>query len=114
MRKINTEDAFKVSRILRYSNVKDTLISCYEKADAMGKAKESEVEKFGVSVALELIESLGEHRAELEFYDLIGGICEKSAEEIKTQDLVVTIEDIKNIIKENDIKSFFKLVSAMA
>lgn len=113
MRKINTEDAFKTSRLLKYSNIKNTLLDCYEKANSLKKAKDKDIEKFGVSVALELIECLGEHRAEQEFYDLIGGICEKSADEIRTQELATTIEDIKMIIKENDMKSFFKLVSAM-
>lgn len=113
MRKINTEDAFKASRLLKYSNVKETLLDCYNKANSLKKAKDKDIEKFGVSVALELVECLGEHRAEAEFYDLIGGICEKSADEIRTQELVKTIEDIKQIFQENDMKSFFKFVSAM-
>lgn len=113
MRKINTEDAFKASRLLKHSKIKATLLDCYDKATSMKSAKGKDIEKFGVSVALELIECLGEERAEAEFYDLVGGICGKSADEVRTQELVTTIEDIKQIIKENDMKSFFKLVSAM-
>lgn len=109
MRKINTQDAFKAARLIKHSDIKNVILDYYEK----GKDENQDIEKFGVSVIFDVIACLGDSKAENMFYELIAGICEKSVNEIKEQALTQTIEDIKAIAKENDLKSFFMSVSAM-
>lgn len=110
MRNINTQDAFKMARLIKHSDLKDVLIDYYEK----GKNPDGiDIEKFGMNVIFDIVACLSDSKTENDFYELISGICEKTSQEIKEQSITETIEDIKAIAKENDLKSFFTSVSAM-
>lgn len=113
MRKINTGDVCKCARILKYTGVREKIVELIKQGQSIqAKSKDApEVQEFGFAVIFEFIEILAEQKAEHEIYDLIGGIVEKTAEEIAEQEFTATIEDVKAIARENDLKGFFLRVS---
>lgn len=104
MRKLNTQDAFKMARLLKYSGVKEIVLNAYK------NNKNLNTEEMGVEVIFTLIDSFGEAKVESDFYDLLGGITGKGADGVMNQDLASTIEDIKVIWSENNMSSFFDFV----
>lgn len=112
MRKIQTQDVFKLARIIKQANMKETIADLIKRGQAAGKAEDKDgvVESIGIEVFIALIEAAGDEKMEQKIYDLLDGITEKK---IKEQSLDVTFEDIKQIIRENDIKSFFNTASRL-
>lgn len=108
MRKLNTQDAFKMARLLKYAGVKEIILDSYKKGKETINAQE-----LGVEIIFTLVDSFGDKKVELDFYDLVGGITEKGAEVVMNQDLSATIEDVKAIWNENDMASFFNSVSVL-
>ena len=99
MRKISTEDVFKMARLLKNGDVIRTIKTAYE----AGKKEDADTEKIGLDAAMELLVSCTDAKIEAQFYELMAGICEKKPEDIRTQSLESTVEDIKKICQENNI-----------
>lgn len=106
MRKIQTQDVFKFARIVRRTNAKNEIASIFEEKPK-GKDKDAISEKVGIQIMLTLLEVCSDEETEEKIYDLIGGIAEKSVEEMRSQSLDVTIGQIKQIFSENNMKAFF-------
>lgn len=104
MRKINTEDVFKMARIIKKGNVAQNIKDAY----VAGKAEGADAEQIGVCAFMDILCSCSDEIVEGQIYDLLAGICEKTAEDIKKQSLETTVEDVKNICKENNVVNFLK------
>lgn len=111
MRKINTSDVFKFSRIIKKSNVKENIAKAIDEIDAKNKAKITE--KAGIKVMIALFESCGEPGVESLIYDLIGGIAEIYPDTIAEQPFEDTFEILKQISRENNMMNFFKQASQL-
>lgn len=111
MRKINTQDVFKLARIMKKGKVEENIAKAVEEFTSSKDKKISE--KVGIKIMLTLFESCGEPEVENMIYDLFGGIAEIDPEEIKTQEFSKTMEMFKAISKENDLKNFFKLAGQL-
>ena len=111
MRKINTSDVFKFSRIIKKSNVKENIAKAIDEIDAKNKAKITE--KAGIKVMIALFESCGESGVEPLIYDLIGGIAEINPDTIAEQSFEDTFEILKQISRENNMMNFFKQASQL-
>ena len=111
MRKINTSDVFKFSKIIKKSNVKENIAKAIDEIDAKSKAKITE--KAGVKVMIALFESCGEPGVEPLIYDLIGGIAEINPDTIAEQPFEDTFEILKQISRENNMMNFFKQASQL-
>lgn len=109
MRKIITSDVFKLARILKTANINEELAECV----SSGKKKGADIEAIGIKAFFSVAEACGEPKLEAEFYDLLGGITEKDPDVVKNQSFDATIEDLKQIAKENDLKSFFSSASRL-
>ena len=107
MRKLQTQDVFKLARIIKQAKAKEEITNLM----IDGKKENADAEELGIKAIFALTESCADVKVESQLYDLIGSVCEKKADEIKTQSLNVTIDDIKQIIKENDMESFFNTAS---
>jgi len=107
MRKIQTQDVFKLARIIKQAKVKDEISRIIQEASA-SKEKGNISEKVGIQAFFAIMENCSEPTLEEKIYDLLGGIAGVSPEEFKTQSLDVTLEQIKQIAKENNITDFFK------
>ena len=110
MRKINTGDVFKLARLLKKGNVTQIVKRAYEE----GRKKDADKEKIGMDVILEILCNCTDNEMERLIYGLISGICEKKPEDIESQSLETTIEDIKKIVRENNVINFWKAASGLA
>ncbi len=120
MRKINTEDVFKMARLIRKGNIVQIIKNAYaagRKAkgrEADGETAEEAAGQIGIDVFMDIMCSCTEPEIEESFYELFSGICEKSPDDIRTQSLETTIEDVKRICQENNITNFFKSASGLS
>ncbi len=110
MRKVNTGDVFKMARLLKNGD----MISVIKKAYEAGREEGADSERIGINVILGILSNCTDAKIEMQIYDLISGICEKKQEDIKDQSLETTIEDIKKIVKENNIINFLNSASGLA
>lgn len=104
MRKISLEDTFKMARLIKNANI----AQCIKDAYFEGKKEGTDTEELGFNAMLSIICSCCEQKTELQFYDLLAGITEKTADEIKSQPLEELISDIKEIDRVNNISNFMK------
>ncbi len=110
MRKINTEDVFKMARLLRKGNVVQVIKDAY----AAGKKEEQDAKQIGINVFMDIMCACTESEVEEQFYDLLSGICEKDHEDIKKQSIEATIGDLRKICEENNIANFWKTASDLS
>ncbi len=110
MRKINTGDIFKLARIVTGTNMTKIITEAYQQ----GKKEGADAETIGINTAMELMVSCSSNQTEGMFYSLLAGICEKEPCDIETQPFEQTVNDIKQIVKENDIMNFFTQASRLA
>ena len=123
MRKINTSDVFKMARIIKQANVKSAMAEIFnstrenkieilegdsdeEKAEKLKKI-ERKKENAGFQAIMTIFESCCTEELEEMLYQFLAGITEKRSEDIATQSLETTIEEVKTIVKENNIFDFF-------
>lgn len=106
MRKIQTQDVFKLARIIKNVNLKNEISKIIEEVNTESE-KGNVSERVGVQVILTIIENCSDTKTEEKIYELIGGIAEVSAATIKSQSLDVTLNMIKQIASENNMMSFF-------
>lgn len=107
MRKISTEDVFKMARLLKYGNIIQNIKDAY----AEGHKKDADTEQVGINAFMDILCSCSEAKVENQFYELMAGICEKTPDAIKNQSLEATIEDVKAICRENNIVNFLKFAA---
>lgn len=115
MRKLQTQDVFKMARIIKAANLKEEIKRAIEGANLKGSLDQSGidqndkvVEKVGMDVFFTVLEACGDHTVEKLFYDFLAGITEKSEEDIRTMSLDGMAEAVKQIIRENNMSVFFK------
>lgn len=101
-RKLNFGDAFRLAAIVKRANIKKELTDLIEDVTKRG---EKDTEKVGISLVLTVVESAPS--AQKEICEFIGSITGTTAEEIESTPIDEIIAIIKQIIKENDVKSFF-------
>ena len=116
MRKLQTQDVFKMARIIRTADMREQISGTIKKAKQAerrqirekGKASADRlIENVGIEILMSVLDACGNPEVERQVYDLLGGVAEKKPEEIKTQSFDATVELIKEIAKENNMKNFF-------
>lgn len=108
MRKLQTSDAFLLARIIKQANIKQTMSDVIK-----AKSEDTNVESLGIDIVMTIVEACGNEKIEVMLYDLLAGITERAADDVKSQSIEVTIEQISQIIKENNISNFFKLAGRL-
>lgn len=106
MRKITTKDVCKLARIMKKSNVEDNIAKAVEEMEGAKGKKISE--KAGIKIMLVLFESVGDPEVEELIYDLFGGIAEIEPQKVADMPFEETIEMIKQINEQNNLRAFFK------
>lgn len=109
MRKINTEDVFKMARLMKNGNILQAVKNAYLE----GRKEDADAQQIGIGTVMDIVCSCTDARVESQFYELLGGICEKKPEAIKTQSLEATVEDIRKIFQENNILNFLDSASSL-
>ena len=126
MRKIITSDVFKLARIIKKTDLKNVITEIsastkktsvvVDKNDSEEVKKEKQEllnkqqESVGFEVVMTIFEACCTEELEKGLYDLLSDIVEK---DIANQPLDDTLEDIKEIVAQNDIFTFFKQASRL-
>ena len=111
MRKLGLKDAFSVARIIKSADLKNEIFEFAKYVKTKDKKNKQEV---GLEFVITMISSLSSKEVENEFYSLYADIRgDITPEQASLMDITEVITDIKNIIVENDIQSFFTSLSAL-
>lgn len=110
MRKISTEDVFKMGRIIRDGKIADDIRNAF----ASGRKEGADAETIGIETTLNILCSCTDSKIEKQLYELLGGICEKEPDAIRTQPLDDTVADIKMICTENNVVNFLSTASKLS
>lgn len=101
-RKLAFNDVFRFAKIINRTGTKDELIKLMQE----GSAKGADTESLGMRFFSLMLEKLP--LAEQEIYGFLGGLCEKTVEEIANSELTEILELFSDIFDKNkDLKGFF-------
>lgn len=106
MRKLELQDAFSLSRLIKKIGVKNILIKAYKD----GKEEDASKEDIGINVFFSILEAASDQSAEGLIYEFIGSIAEKDAEVIKHMSISELKELAIQLDKENNLQVFLKTV----
>lgn len=99
-----------MARLIRNADLSKDI----KEAFAEGKKEGADEEEIGINTILNIICSCSDIKIEGQFYNLLAGITEKTADTIENQSLEATISDIKAICEENNIINFLKSASRLS
>lgn len=114
MRKLNIKDAFTLARIIKKADIKEEIADFANRIAVKKNGKDETVntEAVGLEFVITLITSLSNKETEQEFYSLLADIKgDIIADEVSKLSIPEVLSDVKKIIRENDIKSFFTSLS---
>lgn len=106
MRKLQTSDVFNAMRLIKKANLKEEIKPILRRA---GEGNLN-VEDVGIEGILGFIEILTEKKSEQAIYEVLAGPFEMSPQEIETMTLDLLMENLQQLAKENDLKSFFTIL----
>lgn len=107
---IKTEIVFKLLRMTKKMGILNDLKGFFKKVDVKDKKELEKVqEDIGIDFTVSVISNID--NAEDEFYDVVASIEDKTPEEVRKQDLSITINSIQELFKSGAFKSFLSLVS---
>ena len=104
IRKLKFKDTFKVARIIKSANLKDSVLSGYQVLNE----EDGDVEYQGINLFFDIISGISDERTEKEIYALIEDIAD--IEDASEMDFIELEEFIKTVIKENNIANFITAV----
>lgn len=113
MRKLNIQDAFALARIIKSADIKDEIAEfanriATKKSESKNQDETINTEAVGLEFVVTLITSLSNKSTEQEFYALLANIRgDITAEDVSSLSITEVLDNVKTIIKENDIKNFF-------
>lgn len=109
MRKLQTSDVFNAMRLIKKANLKEEIRPILLRA---GEGNLN-VEEIGIEGILGFIEIITEKKSEQAIYEVLAGPFELKPQEIESMPLDLLVENLQQLAKENDIKSFFSLLSGL-
>lgn len=116
MRKLSIKDAFTLARIIKKADIKEEIADFANRIAVKNNSKDETVntEAVGLEFVITLITSLSNKETEQEFYSLLADIRgDITADEVSKLSISEVLDNVKTIVRENDIKSFFTSLSAL-
>lgn len=116
MRKLSIKDAFTLARIIKSADIKEEIADFANRIAVKNNSKDETVntEAVGLEFVITLLTSLSNKETEQEFYSLLADIRgDITADEVSILSIPEIFDNVKAIIRENDIKSFFTSLSAL-
>lgn len=110
MRKLNLKDAFKMVRIIKSAEIRDALAKL---APKFKDPKNVSIDEIGFEVILTIISAAGNPKVEQQIYELIADIRKIDAEKVSEMDFSELKAFIKELVEENDLRSFFDSASKL-
>lgn len=114
MRKLNIKDAFTLARIIKKADIKEEIADFANRIAVKKNSKDETVntEAVGLEFVVTLLSSLSSKEIEQEIYALLADIRgDITADEVSKLSIPEVLDNVKTIIRENDIKSFFTSLS---
>ena len=111
MRKLGLKDAFALARIIKAANLRDEIIRFAE--DIRTRKEKTDAESVGLEFFVTLIESVADEAVEQKIFALYADLKGVTPEEVGMYGLETLKADIKELIEQNDLKSFFNSASAL-
>lgn len=103
MRKINFEDAFTITKMVKKMNIRKEIKECIK--GAKNSPGESNAESLGIDIALLFVENISS--AEKEIYSLFSSLTEKKVEEVKKMGITEVVDTVKELFTNEDMKKVF-------
>lgn len=116
MRKLSIKDAFTLARIIKKADIKEEIADFANRIAVKNNSKDETVntEAVGLEFVITFITSLSNKETEQEFYSLLADIRgDITADEVSKLSIPDVLDNVKTIVRENDIKSFFTSLSAL-
>lgn len=107
MRKLKTSDIPVLCRCVKRLGLKDKIREIAEKSNTI-----QDVWGFGFDFVWDIFDIATEKQGEACLYEFLAGPFEMTAEEVRDLDMDVLIENIKQLIRENNLSAFFKFAAA--
>lgn len=106
MRDLSLKDVMTMARIMKKANSNDAIINIMKKIKLSKKNNGNGItEQIGTEVFLAILEVCADKGIEEEIYVLLDGIMEEKTAEMP---LTKLIENLKEMVKRNNINDFFK------
>lgn len=110
MKKLALKHAFMLARIIKAANIRAEIVKFAEELQT-GKT----VDEIGLEFAVVMVQAAADEKAERKIYELYADLKGPLVppEEVAEYDFATVKADVKALIEENDLKSFFQSVSAL-
>lgn len=113
MRKLQTQDVFKMARIIKVADLKEKISQLFAEGkkvskDATEEEKKEAQEAIGIEMFMSVLDACANEKLEKQVYDLLGGIFEMEPDKVKELSLDTMIDKIKQLVNENNMSVFFK------
>lgn len=109
MRALNTADVFAAVRIIRASGMREELKQLIRRA----LESDSPAESVGIEGFLIIAEAMAEKKSEQAIYEFFSGPFELEPEGVAALSINQLLENITELLKGCNLKSFFKSVSGI-
>jgi hypothetical protein len=107
MRKLKTADIMTFSRCAKRLGVKDQIRAIAEASNSV-----QDVWSFGFDFVWNLFDLATEKAGEEALYEFLAGPFEMTPNEIRDLDLDVLVANLQQLVKDNNLASFFKFAVA--
>ena len=108
MKKLALKHAFMLARIIKAANIRDEIVKFAGELHS-GMT----VDEIGLEFAVVMIQAAADEKAEKKIYELYAELKDVKPEEVAEYDFATVKADMKVLVEENDLKSFFQSVSAL-
>ena len=116
-RRLSTQDIFPMLRLLNKIGLKDlrdndNIKSIVMLSTSATEKKKIDVNRIGMDVFLEIACLIVDNipKCEVELYTILSTTSDRTVDEIKAQDMAVTLEMIVDFIRKEEFGDFFKAV----
>ena len=116
-RRLSTQDIFPMLRLLNKIGLKDlrdndNIKNIVMLSTSAPEKKKIDVNKIGMDVFLEIACLIVDNipKCEVELYTILSTTSDRTVDEIKAQDMAVTLEMIVDFIRKEEFGDFFKAV----
>lgn len=118
MRSLQLQDTFAVARIIKKANLKEVIKDATKNSKIMSainskeeqskEVTDDEIMETGIDMIFTIIENVSDEKVEKDIYKLLASIFERKENDLRTMAPGDFIKNIKELLKENDIVTFFK------
>lgn len=111
MRKLNTQDIFNFTKVMKAANLKEELQPLFLKGKEIKSEDnntEADIKQIGIEAILTVIEACGNAGVEDKVYKFLSGPFEMDEKTIAELSIEALFEKFEQLASENNISLFFK------